>query len=58
MRAGLTFHCEKREHELLDLAMRELSRGDEQRYAFLNRDRNSLMWTQCVAQNQYINSMN
>ena len=53
---SLTFHCEKREHELLDLAMRELPRGDEQRYAFLNRDRNSLIWTQCVAQNQYINN--
>ena len=52
----LTFHCEQREHAQLDLEMRALPRGDEQRWAFLNCDRNSLIWTQCVAQDKYVNS--
>ena len=53
---ALTFHCEKHEHSQLDLAIRALPPGNEQRAAWLNRGPTSLMWAQCVAQDQYINN--
>ena len=53
---ALTFHCEQHEHRQLDVAMRALGPGDELRAAWLNRGPTSLMWAQCVAQDQYINN--
>ena len=43
-------------HGQLALAIRALPPGNKQRTAWLNRGPTSLMWAQCVAQDQYINN--